>query len=130
MGMTYVDSCVWIYLVEKVGELGMRAHAQLATVTDDLAWSPLVRLECLVKPYRDGDLKVIDDYERALRQRNRLDIGREQYERAIVLRSRFGLKTPDALHLATAQTHGCRAFWTNDERLAEAAGGLHMQVLR
>ena len=29
------------------------------------------------------------------------------------------LKTPDALHLATALHHGCAEFWTNDLELAK-----------
>ncbi|MBC7648600.1 MAG: type II toxin-antitoxin system VapC family toxin, partial [Vitreoscilla sp.] len=48
---------------------------------------------------------------------------------AAMLRARFGLKTPDALHLACAQHHGCTALWTNDERLAQAGHGLARSVL-
>lgn len=36
---------------------------------------------------------------------------------------------PDALHLATAQHHGCIDFWTNDWRLNKAAGGLNILSL-
>ena len=32
------------------------------------------------------------------------------------------LKTPDALHLATAILAGCSQFWTNDKKLVKAAG--------
>jgi len=45
------------------------------------------------------------------------------------LRARFGLKTSDALHLATAQRHGCIALWTNDDRLASAAHRLAVNLL-
>ncbi|MDO9397735.1 MAG: type II toxin-antitoxin system VapC family toxin [Herbiconiux sp.] len=129
MGLTFVDTCIWIYLLERHDEVGERARAHLDTMDDELGWSPLVRLECLVRPHRLGDLRLVDDYENAFRLNERLDVGDEQYERAILLRARFGLKTPDALHLATAQTHGCRSFWTNDSRLADAAGGLEMTVI-
>ena len=39
-------------------------------------------------------------------------------------RAQFGLKTPDAIHLAAAQHHRCAALWTNDDRLAQAAHGV------
>jgi predicted nucleic acid-binding protein len=39
-------------------------------------------------------------------------------ERAAHLRSQYGLRTPDALHVATAIIAGCDAFLTNDKRLA------------
>ena len=39
------------------------------------------------------------------------------------------LRTPDALHLAAAQVHGCSALWTNDSRLAVAGRGLAVDVL-
>jgi len=46
------------------------------------------------------------------------------YLQAAELRARFGVKTPDALHLACAQYHRCEALWTNDDRLAQASFGL------
>jgi predicted nucleic acid-binding protein len=52
------------------------------------------------------------------------------YLQAAQLRARFGLKTPDALHLACAQHHGCDALWTNDGRLAQASHGLAQNILR
>lgn len=41
---------------------------------------------------------------------------------ATVLRAQYGLKTPDALHLAAAISSGCDEFWSNDDRLAKIAG--------
>ena len=46
------------------------------------------------------------------------------YLQAAELRGRYGLRTPDALHLACAQHHDCDALWTNDARLARASHGL------
>jgi predicted nucleic acid-binding protein len=51
------------------------------------------------------------------------------YIMAAEIRARFGIKTPDALHLATAQTHKCEAFWTNDNRLAVASRELAIDVI-
>ena len=43
------------------------------------------------------------------------------YQTAAQLRAQHGLKTPDALHLATARHHRCDQFWTNDDRLWKTA---------
>ena len=51
------------------------------------------------------------------------------YPQAAMLRARFSLKTPDALHLACAQHHRCMALWTNDNRLAQASHGLPRNIL-
>jgi len=47
---------------------------------------------------------------------------------AAQLRARFGLRTPDALHLACAQRHQCKALWTNDARLHSASLGLALDI--
>ena len=51
------------------------------------------------------------------------------FARACRLRADHGLKTPDALHLATALQYACDQFWTNDDRLSRAAGGMAIGVL-
>lgn len=46
------------------------------------------------------------------------------YDGAASLRAEFGLRTPDAIHLATALTNECEEFWTNDEKLLRASTGI------
>ena len=43
------------------------------------------------------------------------------FDMATELRARYGLKTPDALHLAAAIASDCEELWTNDQRLVRAA---------
>jgi predicted nucleic acid-binding protein len=51
-----------------------------------------------------------------------LRVDREVFRQAARLRADFaGLKTPDAIHLATALQHRCNEFWTNDGRLNHVA---------
>jgi len=127
--MTYLDSCVVIYAVEEKGRLSDRARAALeASYTEGFAISPLVKLECLVLPFKLGDrdledrfLKIFDDFEA-------LDLPEAVYLHASMLRARFRLKTPDALHLACAQHHGCDALLTNDNRLDRASDGMARNV--
>lgn len=127
--MIYLDSCMVIYAVEDDGDRGNTVRQRLAGAGDEVvAISPLVTLECLVGPLRDENLGLHDHYLRALDQFHRLPLDEKEYIRAAELRARYGLRTPDALHLAAAQRHGCNELWTNDDRLAEAARGLAVVV--
>jgi len=109
------------------GERVRRALA--AEPAERFAISPLVQFECLVAPMRDGDVELQRYYEEGLAQFIQLPMSAEVFVHGAQLRARFGLKTPDALHLAAAQHHGCDALWTNDNRLAPAARGLAVDVL-
>jgi uncharacterized protein len=95
---------------------------------DVFAISPLVKLECLVKPLQTGDLVLHKRYESVFEQLSLLLLGDNVFLQAAQLRSRFGLKTPDALHLACAQANECRSIWTNDDRLARASHGLARSI--
>ena len=58
-----------------------------------------------------------------------LDMPESIYLRAAGLRARFGLKLPDALHLACAQQHRCEEMWTNDDRLTRFSVQMVRNVL-
>lgn len=129
--MIYLDTCLLIYVIERDPLFADRATSAIATAGDArFAISPLVKLECLVKPMRTGNLVLQRYYEVALSELMLLAMPESVYLAAAQLRARFGLRTPDALHLACAQFHGCDALWTNDDRLAAAGHGLALNVLR
>lgn len=128
--MIYLDSCILIYAVEDEGERGASIRQRLADAgRTEVAISPLTMLECLVAPMRDGDLRLQDHYQRAFDRFTVLEQGVAQHTRAALLRARHGLRTPDALHLATAQTWGCTELWTDDTRLAAASQGIAVDLL-
>lgn len=128
MGLIYVDTCVLVYATEDGSPRGDRARAALFENSDRLATTELVLMECRVKPLSDGDFALADRYAQTLESFEWLPIGSRVFRRATELRARFGLKTPDALHLAAAQTNGCDSFWTDDDRLRSAAGTLALEV--
>jgi uncharacterized protein len=130
MGLIYLDSCLLIYAIENHPAWAARLRKIMAKqAAQGFAISPLVKLECLVKPMKTGDLALQQRYEAGLSQFVQLPMPETVFVQAAQLRARFGIKTPDALHLACAQHHGCSALWTNDERLALAAHGLAWNVL-
>lgn len=129
MGLIYLDSCILIYLIERHPEYAARAERALAATEARFAISPLVKLECLVQPMRQGDLVRQRHYEAALAELQLLPMAESVYLAAAQLRACFNLRTPDALHLACAQAHGCDALWTNDDRLVAASHGLAVNIL-
>lgn len=57
-----------------------------------------------------------------------LDMPEQVYLRAAGLRPQYGLRTPDALHVACAEHLRCDELWTNDDRLAQAAPALARRI--
>ena len=128
--MIYLDACIVIYAFEQHPVQAQRLLPLLAAKpATGFAISPLVKLECLVRPMRTGNLVLQRYYEEHLGRFTQLPLSDEIYLQAAHLRAHFVLKTPDALHLAAAQHHRCQALWTNDERLSKAGHGLAVNVL-
>lgn len=127
--MIYLDTCLLIYLVEKRPGWGERAADTMARQGNDgFAISALVKFECLVGPMKDNDREMERVYRDTFDDFELLDLPEAVYLRGAELRARFGLKTPDALHLACAQHHRCEALWTNDDRFNKASHGLARNI--
>jgi hypothetical protein len=117
LGVIYLDACLVICLVEGHPRWGGAAAAALANAADARfgIW-PLVKCECLVGPIKRGDPVLQRAYTELFEQFLSSAMPEPMYLEAAQLRARFGLKTPDALHL-------CDEMWTNDDRLAHASHG-------
>lgn len=127
----YLDTCIVIYLVEKHPLFSGKIEALIGNLSDSvLCFSPLVRLESLVIPFRTNDLELEKLYETFFAAQNLLTLPTEVFDQAARLRADFtSLKTPDALHLAAASHHDCDEFWTNDNRLDKVAPNLVKNIL-
>jgi predicted nucleic acid-binding protein len=93
--------------------------------------STLTLAEVLVHPLRRGDHELADQYRHILLHANHVatvSVSDAIAEEAAQLRARHGLRTPDAIQLATATRSGASAFLTNDTRLP-ALASLRMLVL-
>jgi len=131
MRRAYLDTCCVIYPIENVPGFSATMRAHLANHPDViLCVSPLVRLETLIKPLTDGNQVLVQDYEDFLAAQQWLPMTDSDFDYATRLRAMHRLKTPDALHLATALRHSCTEFWTNDDRLNKAAAGMAVNVFR
>lgn len=129
MKRAYFDANAVIYYIEQnptylpvmvVRMFGLTGEELVCCVTSDL-----VRLETRVHPLRHGHTQLLSQFDGffSANQQHIVPFDRALFDLATQLRSVHGLKTPDALHLAAALESGCDEFWTNDDRLANAALG-------
>jgi predicted nucleic acid-binding protein len=126
-GLVYIDANPIIYTVEKHPAYGpllqpLWRAAQAKTI--EVITSELALMETLVGPLKSGDRQLQRDYEKALlgTDMRLLSITQFILREAARLRASTKLKTPDALHAATAQHAGCVLFVTNDAGFRGVAG--------
>jgi predicted nucleic acid-binding protein len=120
----YLDAAPVIYAVEQVPGYAEAVDARLGTPDVVLVTSGLTRLECRIKPLRDGDAELLADFDAFFAGTVDVTVAltREVVDRATELRAAHNVRTPDALHLAAAMLSRCHTFLTNDHRLSSVPG--------
>ena len=115
----YVDTAVLIYTMEEntdyfdlLKPLWIKFQAQEI----ELISSELTMMEVLVLPLRNNNESLISDYEQLLLNSamQLIAINQPVLRQAANLRATNSLKTPDAIHAATAISVNCDLFITND----------------
>lgn len=123
-----IDSSPFIYFVER--------HPQYILVTREFfrrvdngrltGFTSVITLtEVLTQPKRKGNLKLELEYLELLLSSRNLSmqpIDVPIATKAADLRSRWRIRTPDALQIATSLNAGCEAFLTNDKELSRVQG--------
>lgn len=118
-----VDSMLFVYHFEGHAEFGEAAGRILAAAEEGrcrLVTSVVTLLEVLVVPKRLGRTDLADRYREFFHSFPNLTVvavDAEIAERAAVLRAEHAVRTPDALHLATAEVTGAGRFVSEDQRL-------------
>jgi predicted nucleic acid-binding protein len=128
VGLVYADTQITIYTVEKFPDYGplclplwQAAHTGALQIIS----SELALLETLVMPLRNNDTTLINDYRNfLLHSELRLQpLTQAILQEAAQLRATIpGLKTPDAIHAATALSQGCTLFISNDAGFRRVPG--------
>ena|SRR6266702_4401939 len=120
-GSVYVDTNAVIFRVQLI-EPHLTASepiwAGLSAQTCEVVTSGLTLMEVLVKPIRDGDYPLASLYRHVVLATVGLycvPVSLDILESAAELRANHRLKTPDAIHAATAIARGCSLFVTNDQ---------------
>jgi len=116
-----IDTCVWIYHFEEHPQLGAPADRVIEKVEEGKfrgVASELTLLELTVQPLRLGRQDAADDYELLLDYFPNFElvpISRELLLESASLRARHGLRTPDAIQIATGLRAGATLAITNDK---------------
>jgi predicted nucleic acid-binding protein len=115
----YIDTPVLIYTLENhpaFYPLLKSLWAKFENNQVSISTSELIITEALVYPLRSGDMKSIANYEQLLFHTgiDLIPINRSILLTATNLRIKHKLKTPDAIHAATALSISCHRFITND----------------
>jgi len=115
----YLDAAPVIYAVEQVAPMAGLVDARLAVADVVCVASDLTRLECRVKPLREGDDTLLKDFDDFFEGTvwEIVPLTREVIDRATDIRAKYGFRTPDAIHLAAACVGACNVILTNDHRL-------------
>lgn len=97
--------------------------ASSLSVPRSLVTSRLTRLECRSKPLRLGDVVTLAQFDVffAGLELVLIDVSAAVIERATELRAKYNLKTPDALHYATAVDVGATVLLTGDRTLSQCS---------
>jgi len=123
----YVDANIIIFVVEEPTPLSAGQFALFRAVEEGLVravTSELSLTECLVHPLTTNDIELASTYERLLSSETGLElvpVSREILIGAAHVRARQKLKTPDAIHLASAVSTGATVFLTDDRRITTPA---------
>jgi predicted nucleic acid-binding protein len=132
-GLVYVDTMIVIYTVERFPvysalllPLWLAAQARSIQVVT----SELTLMESLVGPLKTGNTTLTSAFEQMLlgADTQMLPITQPILRETARLRATVKLRTPDALHAATARQAGSSLFVTNDYGYRQVAG-LQLAIL-
>lgn len=123
MSKVFLDTNIFIYLIEDRGALGSEASALLERLIlrrDHVLTSSLTLGEVLTQPLSRGKRQLADEYEAALCSPgvHMLDFDRSAARIYARIRQDKSIKAPDAIQLSIAAAARCDLFVTNDDRLS------------
>lgn len=118
--IVYLDTSIFIYFIER----NPRYHKFCETLFEEIETgrihaltSTLSLLEVLVRPYKQKRADLVFKFYSLLTTYPNIEwveLTLGVSDLAARLRADYGLKTPDAIHAASAMTHGVEGFICND----------------
>ncbi len=118
-----LDSSCFIYFLEDHPKFGDLAEAVFELAEKNkvsITASALVSVEVLTGYRRAKDHSAENEFKQMLKDFPAVEMYEASHklvDRIVDLRTKYNMKTPDAIHLATALEHKADVFVTNDRQL-------------
>lgn len=118
-----VDTSIFIYFIEKNPQYFSSVKHFFKTNQDGkfkIVTSSLTLMELLVQPFKLARFDLIEEYKRIFEESDfmeMINLTPEISEVSAKLRSKSGIRTPDAIQIGTAIHSNAEYFLTNDMRL-------------
>jgi predicted nucleic acid-binding protein len=131
-GPVGLDTPPFIYFIEEHPKYLSIVRPVFAAMTEGVltgVTSALTLMETLVQPYRVGNAPIAEQYEAFMTRSHGLrlsEITGTVLRAAALLRATHNIKTPDAIHLATALIARCPVYLTNDRHLPTRIPGINI----
>jgi predicted nucleic acid-binding protein len=122
-----LDAAPIIYYIEAHPDFGPKIRPVLDAVIRGgvtASISSLIHTELLTFPLKTQDAKLVRTYDQLLSKTEYLitqPVTTEIAQTAAMLRATYGLRTPDAIHIASAMSVKAKCFITNDLALQRVA---------
>jgi predicted nucleic acid-binding protein len=131
--MTYLDASAIIRLVDGDQPARQRIEELMRQHPNPVVTSVISMIECRSKPMRDGDLARVALYDSffAAADVTTMPLDSATADHATRLRAQYNLKTPDAIHMATAVQHNASLLITTDHDFVRCRGlpGLTIELV-
>jgi predicted nucleic acid-binding protein len=130
----YFDVNPIIYFIEKNADFARPCAAIFHLLGEDKLMamtSELSLTEILLKPLREQRLDVVEAYKQLLLDPQLFTltkVTRDTFLQAAELGANLGLRSPDAIHLASAIDNRCSVLITNDRKIRSHAGVSVLQM--
>lgn len=124
----YVDSNIFIYLLDGSDDLRQRTLAKLAASEVEeakLITSELTIAECTIAPLREKRKEIVEAFQALLYDSEIVELISVTHDvivQSAEIAAELKLKLPDAIHVATAIVAGCDTFLSNDRGIRAPAG--------
>jgi len=134
--IAFFDASALIYLIEGREPFAARVRESLQILSDRFpklgtAVSRLSWLECRVGPMKNNDLTALGRYDAFFTRSDLVwvELDRDVVEPAAAIRVRHGLRTPDALQVASYLQLGPEHLMVTGDASFQKVGGLNVTTL-